>query len=112
MSPILESGVGSRDSRMKDEGSRIRHLVYKAAWRPLTLMGVERRLFFLALLLGAATFNLFYSLLAGVLTFAIVYAFARMCATADAQMLQILLRSLAGRPRYDAARHDFGITRR
>jgi len=86
--------------------------VYKAMLRPLTLMGVERRLFFLALLLGAATFNLFYSLLAGILTFAIVYAFARVCATVDAQMLPILLRSLSGRPRYDVARHDLGTMRR
>ena len=44
--------------------------VYKAIHRPLTLAGVDRRLFFLALLLGAATFNLFYSFLAGLLTFA------------------------------------------
>lgn len=88
------------------------HPVYKSMIRPLTLMGVERRLFFLALLLGAATFNLFYSLLAGVLTFAIVYGFARACAMVDPQMLPILLRSLIGRPRYDAARHDFGHARR
>ena len=39
--------------------------VYKAIHRPLTICGVDRRLFFLALLLGAATFNLFYSFLAG-----------------------------------------------
>lgn len=90
----------------------MRHPVYKAMIRPLTLLGVERRLFFLALLLGAATFNLFYSLLAGLLTFAIVYAFARVCATVDEQMLPILLRSLGGRSRYDAARHDFGSIRR
>jgi hypothetical protein len=41
--------------------------VYKALHRPLTIWGVDRRLFFLALLLGAATFNLFYSFLAGLL---------------------------------------------
>ena len=79
--------------------------------RPLTLMGVERRLFFLALLLGAATFNLFSSVLAGVLMFAIVYGFARVCATVDAQMLPILLRSLASRARYDSARHALGSPR-
>jgi len=88
------------------------HQVFKSMTRPLTLLGVERRLFFLALLLGAATFNLFYSLLAGVLTFAIVYAFARVCTTVDLQMLPILLRSFRGRPRYDAARHDLGSLRR
>jgi len=88
------------------------HPVYKAMIRPLTLMGVERRLFFLALLLGAATFNLFYSLLAGVLVFAIFYGFTRICAALDAQMLPILFRSLGGRPRYDAARHELGAVRR
>jgi type IV secretory pathway VirB3-like protein len=90
----------------------IRHEVFKSMTRPLTLLGVERRLFFLALLLGAATFNLFYSLLAGVLTFTILYVFARICATVDALMLPILLRSLGGRPRYDAGRHDLGSLRR
>lgn len=84
------------------------HRVYKAMIRPLTLMGVERRLFFLALLLGAATFNLFYSLLAGILIFAIVYCIARACVTLDPQMLPIVLRSITGRTRYDAARHDLG----
>ena len=43
---------------------------------PLTVWGVERRLFFLALLMGAATFNLFYSFLAGLLMFGGLYGFA------------------------------------
>jgi hypothetical protein len=33
--------------------------VYRSLHRPLTVCGVDRRLFFLALLVGAATFNLF-----------------------------------------------------
>jgi hypothetical protein len=37
---------------------------------------VDRRLFFLSLLLGAATFNLFYSFLAGLLMFGGLYGFA------------------------------------
>ena len=41
-------------------------VVYKALHRPLTLCGVDRRLFFLALLAGVIAFNLFYSFLAGV----------------------------------------------
>ena len=40
------------------------------------MCGVDRRLFFLALLVGAATFNLFYSFLAGCLLFGVLYAFA------------------------------------
>ena len=43
--------------------------VCKALHRPLTVCGVDRRLFFLALTMGAATFNLFYSFAAGLLMF-------------------------------------------
>jgi type IV secretory pathway TrbD component len=79
--------------------------VYKAIHRSLTVCGVERRLFFLALLLGAATFNLFYSFLAGLLMFAGLYGFALWAAARDTQMLQILLASSRVRRRYDPAKH-------
>lgn len=81
-------------------------LVYRSLHRPLTVCGVDRRLFFLALLVGAATFNLFYSFLAGCLLFAVLYAFAAWSTKHDPQMLQILFRSGKSRPRYDAARLD------
>ena len=80
--------------------------VFRALHRPLTVCGVDRRLFFLALLVGAATFNLFYSLLAGCLLFGVLYAFALWSTKHDPQMLQILLRTGANRPRYDAAKPD------
>jgi type IV secretory pathway TrbD component len=89
-----------------------RHPVHKAMFRPLTLCGVERRLFFLALLLGAATFNLFYSLLAGLLVFALIYGVARASVAVDPQMLPIALRSIVSRPRYDAAKWDVGSHRK
>lgn len=79
--------------------------VYKALHRPLTIGGVDRRLFFLALLMGAALFNLFYSLLAGLLLFLALYLFAWWATTHDPQMLRILLSSSRFRPRYDAAKH-------
>ena len=80
--------------------------VYRSPHRPLTVCGVDRRLFFLALLVGAAAFNLFYSFMAGCLLFVALYAFAWVSTTRDPQMLQILLRSGRGRGRYDAAKHD------
>jgi type IV secretory pathway TrbD component len=80
--------------------------VYRALHRPLTVCGVDRRLFFLALLVGAATFNLFYSLLAGCLLFIVLYGLAYWSTTRDPQMLQILLRSGRCCARYDAAKHD------
>lgn len=79
--------------------------VYKALHRPLTICGVDRRLFFLALLMGAATFNLFYSFLAGLLVAVGLYGFALWSTKRDPQMLRILLSSSRFRARYDAAKH-------
>src|SRR5437868_15371527 len=80
--------------------------VFKALHRPLTVCGVDRRLFFLALLMGAATLNLFYSFLAGVLTFISLYVFALWTTKHDPQMLRILLSSSRFRTRYDAIKHS------
>jgi type IV secretory pathway TrbD component len=79
--------------------------VCKALHRPLTLCGVDRRLFFLALLLGAATFNLFYSFLAGVIVFAGLHGFGLWATHRDPQMLRILLASSRARRRYDPGKH-------
>jgi hypothetical protein len=35
------------------------HPVYKSINKPLTIWGAERRLFFLAMIMGAGTFNFF-----------------------------------------------------
>ena len=43
------------------------HPVYRSINRPLTILGAERRLFFLALAVGGGAFNLFGSLLTGLL---------------------------------------------
>ena len=80
--------------------------VHKALHRPLTVCGVDRRLFFLSLLMGAATFNLFYSFLAGLLVAVGLYLFALLSTKRDPQMLRILLSSSRFRPRYDPAKHD------
>ena len=89
---------------MDNPNTPLRRPVYRSLHRPLTIAGVDRRLFFLALLVGAVAFNLFYSLLAGSLLFAAIYAFARWSTTHDRQMLQILLRAGQARRRYDAGR--------
>ena len=86
--------------------SPIYRRVHKTLHRPLTLCGVDRRLFFLALLMGAATFNLFYSFVAGLLMFGGLYGFAWWSTSKDPQMLQILLASSGARRRYDPAKHE------
>ena len=80
--------------------------VYKALHRPLTICGVDRRLFFLALTMGAGTFNLFYSLTAGLLMFAALYLFALWATKRDPDLLRILLSSSRFKTRYDAAKHN------
>jgi type IV secretory pathway VirB3-like protein len=80
--------------------------VYKALHRPLNICGVERRLFFLALILGAATFNLFYSFVAGLLMCGGLYGGARWATRRDPEMLRILLASSTARARYDPGKHD------
>lgn len=79
--------------------------VYHVLHRPLTIAGVDRRLFFLALLLGAATFNLFYSLLAGGLMTAGLYAGALWSTHHDPQFLRVVLASATWRRRYDPGKH-------
>jgi len=80
--------------------------VYKTLHRPLTICGVDRRLFFLSLLLGAAAFNLFYSFLAGLLLFVGLYGFALWATRRDPEMLRIVVASSKTRRRYDPGKHD------
>ena len=80
--------------------------VYKALHRPLTVGGIDRRLFFFALLLGAAIFNLFYSFLGGLLMFGGLYACALWATRHDPEMLRVLLASSQARRRYDPGQHD------
>ncbi len=77
------------------------HVVYKSMNRPLTIWGAERRLFLLALMLGAAVFNFFGSLLGGVVLFAVLYAAARWLTKTDLQLLRILFNSGRFRSEYD-----------
>jgi type IV secretory pathway TrbD component len=78
--------------------------VYVSLNAPLTIGGAERRLFFLALVLGAATFTFFGSLLAGLAMFLVLYVAARWTTQTDPQLLRIVLRSAPARVRYDPAK--------
>lgn len=79
--------------------------VYRSINRPLTILGAERRLFFLALMTGVGLFNFFGSLLAGLLAFLMLWLLAAWSTRTDPQMLRILLNSSGARIRYDAAKY-------
>ena len=82
------------------------HPVFKSINKPLTIWGIERRLFFLALIMGGATFTFFGSLLSGLLMFAGLSAFGRWATVTDPQLLRILLNSSRFKTQYDPAKRD------
>src|SRR4051812_47222470 len=86
--------------------------VYASINRPLTIGGADRRLFFVALVVGGGTFTLFGSLLTGVLMFVALYLGARWATQRDPQLLRILLRSARSRRRYDPAKLEYIDVRR
>jgi type IV secretory pathway TrbD component len=75
--------------------------VYKVMNRPLTILGAERRLFFVALLSGAGVFNLVHSLAGGVLLFVVGLIAAQRATKFDPEILRILLNSAKFKSRYD-----------
>jgi type IV secretory pathway TrbD component len=75
--------------------------VYKVMNRPLTILGAERRLFFVALLSGAGVFNLLHSLVGGILLFIVSLIAAQQATKYDTEILRVLLNSAKFRPRYD-----------
>ena len=78
--------------------------IYRSLNRPLTILGVERKLFFFSMLVGAGVFNFFGSLLGGLLMFAVLFLAARMATTNDPQLLRILINASKFKSRYDPAK--------
>ena len=69
---------------------------HKAINKALTILGAERKLFFVALIMGAAAFNLFGSL----------FLMAQWATRTDPQILRILLNSGKFRREYDPAKYS------
>ncbi|MGD0965273.1 MAG: VirB3 family type IV secretion system protein [Candidatus Acidiferrales bacterium] len=75
--------------------------IQRSLSRPLTILGAERKLFFFAMCLGAATFNLLGSLLGGLLIFLLLYLAAKWATRTDPQILRFLLTAAMLRTQYD-----------
>jgi type IV secretory pathway TrbD component len=88
------------------------NLVHRSLSRPLTILGAERKLFFFAMCLGAATFNLLNSLLGGVLIFVLLYFLARWATQTDPQILRFLLTAATLRSQYDPMKFTPIVVRR
>jgi type IV secretory pathway TrbD component len=80
--------------------------VFKAMNRPLTVLGAERRLFFVALISGGSIFSLFHSLFGGIGLFIVGTIVARIATKHDVEILRVLLNSSKFRRRYDPMKWD------
>lgn len=78
--------------------------VQRSLSRPLTILGAERKLFFFAMCLGAATFNLLGSLAGGILLFLVLYFLARWATVTDPQILRLLFHAAKLRRGYDPSK--------
>ncbi|MHB1935368.1 MAG: VirB3 family type IV secretion system protein [Acidobacteriaceae bacterium] len=69
--------------------------------RPLTILGAERRLFFVAPIAGGAVFSLMHWLLGGIQLFIVGVVIARIATKHDVEILRVLFNSGKFRRRYD-----------
>jgi type IV secretory pathway TrbD component len=86
---------------MSQAADRRVNRVFKAMNRPLTVLGAERRLFFVALVSGGAIFSLLHSLLGGIGLFVIGVIIARVATKHDVEILRVLFNSSKFHRRYD-----------
>ena len=69
--------------------------------RPLTILGVERKLFAVAVVSAAALFNLTKTLAPALLSFAVLFAAGRWLSAADPRTLRVLGAARGRARRYD-----------
>ena len=77
--------------------------VYRSLNKILTLMGVERKLFFLLLIASYAVFQASESVLSALALFGILLVFARAATKSDPALLTIVWKSIKYANRYDPA---------
>jgi type IV secretory pathway VirB3-like protein len=80
--------------------------VYKTMNRPLTILGVERRLFFVSLVSGGGVFSLLHSLLGGLGLFIAGLIVARIATNKDVEILRVLFNAGKFSVRYDPMKPD------
>lgn len=69
--------------------------------RPLTILGVERRLFGVAVVAAAVLFNLTKTLVPALVTLAVLYGAGRWLSAADPRAMRVLAAARGRARRYD-----------
>src|SRR5260370_39578679 len=80
--------------------------VFKAMNRSLTVLGSERRLFFVALISGGAIFSLLHSLFGGIALFVVGVVIASRATKYDVETLRVLFNSSTFRRRSDPMKRE------
>ncbi len=80
------------------------HAVYPALNKPLTILGVERKLFFCLVMAAAALFTFFSALLPALALFFVFLVLLRAATQIDPQILRVLINSSRFAVRYDPAK--------
>jgi type IV secretory pathway VirB3-like protein len=80
-----------------------RRPVYRSLNKPLTILGVERKLFFSILLVAYALFQFGEALLPAIVLFCCLWLAAKSVTQIDHQLLRIVLNSNRFTSRYDPA---------
>ena len=83
-----------------------RNIVFKSLHKPLTYMGIERKVFFFVCVGAVGAFNLFDSLLAGAVVFLGGVLFGYWITNEDPAFLRIIARAERFKTRYDAAKQQ------
>jgi len=78
--------------------------VYHALYKPLTILGVERKLFFVIVMLAVAIFNIFDALIPAIVIFLALWSAARSATRFDPHILRIVVNSSRFAVRYDPAK--------
>ena len=79
--------------------------VHRVLNKPLTVCGADRKHFFAALTVGAASWTMFSTLLGGMVVFLALFAVARHITLTDPKIPYILLRAGKYRAEYDPRKH-------
>jgi type IV secretory pathway TrbD component len=83
-----------------------RNRVFKSLHKPLTYLGIERRIFFCVAVVAVALFNVSNSLIAGFVVFIGGMIFGYWVTNTDTAYLTILMKSGKFKARYDAAKQQ------
>ena len=90
---------------MPDTNER-RNKIFKSLHKPLTYLGIERKVFFFICVAAVGSFDLFNSLLAGGLVFLGGAIFGYWVTNEDPAFLRIIAKSERFKSRYDAAKQQ------